>query len=251
MPPLPRGARTRYGPKSRPTICVIPVKSGPMFAAAGDSRNSGESDSYPNSDSTSTRRASSPAHASFKKAWRASGARDNAAWYRSETRGPRSADAMSHRGRCPLLLPLRCMRQLAQEPGLGKLPVPHDRLHRHLEHVRRLLDRQPAEMPQFDDPRLPFVNRRQRLQGIVERDEIAWRERRRGHIFVECDVRRSPAALPKRTRTRVVDQNPSHQSRRHGEKVRAVAPLNFVHVYQPEKRLVYECGRLKDMVFPL
>ena len=115
----------------------------------------------------------------------------------------------------------------------------------------RLLDRQPAEMPQFDDPRLPFVNRRQRLQRIVERDEIARRERRRGQIFVECDVRRSPAALPKRTRTRVVDQNPSHQSRRHGEEVRAVAPLNFVHVYQPEKRLVHERGRLKDMVFPL
>ena len=40
------------------------------------------------------------------------------------------------------------------------------------QHRRGLLDAQPAEKPQLDDAALSLVERRQRLQRIVERDEI-------------------------------------------------------------------------------
>ena len=92
------------------------------------------------------------------------------------------------------------MRQLAQEPALGKLPVPHHRLRRDGENASRLVDRQPTEMSQFHYPGLPLVNRGKRLQRVVESDEIVRRGRRRCQILVECDMQCPATALPKGAR---------------------------------------------------
>ena len=64
---------------------------------------------------------------------------------------------------------------LAQQPGLRQPPVAHHRVGRHVQHRRGFLDAQPAEKPQLDDAALALVERRQRLQRIVERDEIVRR----------------------------------------------------------------------------
>ena len=61
---------------------------------------------------------------------------------------------------------------LALQPGLRQPPVAHHRLGRHLQDRGRFLDAQPAEEPQLDDAALALVELRQRLQRVVERDEV-------------------------------------------------------------------------------
>ena len=57
-----------------------------LGTAAGVSRNRAESDSYRSRDSSSSRSAASPPHASSKNASRSSGVHASARWYRSEIR---------------------------------------------------------------------------------------------------------------------------------------------------------------------
>ena len=65
------------------------------------------------------------------------------------------------------------MPELPKEPGLRRLPVAHHGLGRHVQHIGRLFDAEPAEVPQFHDLTHPRVERRQSAQGIAQGDHIA------------------------------------------------------------------------------
>jgi hypothetical protein len=65
------------------------------------------------------------------------------------------------------------MPELPKEPGLRRLPVAHHGLGRHVQHLGRLFDAEPAEVPQFHDLTHPRVERRQSAQGIAQGDHIA------------------------------------------------------------------------------
>jgi hypothetical protein len=61
--------------------------------------------------------------------------------------------------------------ELAEEPGLCRFPVPHDRLRRHVQYIRCLFDAEAAKEPQLDDLAHTGVERRQRAQRITEGDK--------------------------------------------------------------------------------
>ena len=70
---------------------------------------------------------------------------------------------------CQLVL----TRQLAQQPPACQPPVAQDRVARHVKRFSRLFHAQPAKIPQLHDLTLSRVDRRQRLERVVERDDFA------------------------------------------------------------------------------
>jgi hypothetical protein len=62
--------------------------------------------------------------------------------------------------------------QVTQEPHLRKLPVAFDCFTRDVQDFGRLLDAQPPEEAQLDDPAFTFVDTRQRLERVVERHRV-------------------------------------------------------------------------------
>ena len=135
-------------------------------------------------------------------------------------------------------------RQLPKEPRLRQAPVPPHRAHRHIEHVRRLLEAQPAEEPQLDDAALPRVQRLERLQRIVERDEIDAGGRRGRSAASDSETCSwPPPALRAIARPGDVDEDAAHDLRRDAEEVRPVLPAHVLPVDQPQVGLVDERRR--------
>src|SRR5262249_55632977 len=64
--------------------------------------------------------------------------------------------------------------QLAEQPRLGEAPGPPNRGHRHVEDMGRFLVTESAEKPQLHDAPVSRIELGQRLQRIVERNEIGW-----------------------------------------------------------------------------
>src|SRR4029453_18166929 len=78
----------------------------------------------------------------------------------------------------PLVPPLARSRavaspDLAEEPGLRGLPVPHDRLGGDVQDIRRFFDGEATEEPQLDDLAHTRVEYRQRAKCITESGHVA------------------------------------------------------------------------------
>src|SRR5262249_49458200 len=98
--------------------------------------------------------------------------------------------------------------QLAEQPRLGETPVPPNRCYRHVENVCRLLVTEAAEEAQLHNAPLSNVEPGQRLQRIVERDEIGWTFHRGILRIGQRDLQRVPAAaLLARVCARDVDED--------------------------------------------
>src|SRR5437868_448468 len=61
---------------------------------------------------------------------------------------------------------------LAQEPGLRGLPIPHDGLRRDVQHIRCLVDGQAAEKSQLDNLAHTHIERRQSGERLAEGEEV-------------------------------------------------------------------------------
>ena len=61
---------------------------------------------------------------------------------------------------------------MPQKPHLRELPVAFDCLTRNVQDLGRLLDAQPTEEAQLDDPALALVDMSQRLERVVERHHV-------------------------------------------------------------------------------
>ena len=106
----------------------------------------------------------------------------------------------------------------------------------HVERRGGFLDTQSAEEAQLDDAALPVVDLRERLQSEVERDQVGRALDRHGHRIVER--RRSSAGAPLQIslRSRDIDQNAAHQSRRHRKEVRPILPVELARRRRAEGR---------------
>jgi hypothetical protein len=98
-----------------------------------------------------------------------------------------------------------------------------------------LCDGQPAEIPQLDDLAFSCIQDRQRLECLVERDDLATSLRRDDEGFVERNDRRATTTLLVLMGARRVDENPSHQASRQREEVRPVSPLDTFAVNEPDE----------------
>jgi uncharacterized protein (TIGR03437 family) len=62
--------------------------------------------------------------------------------------------------------------QFAVQPGLGKIPVTRDGARRNLQDLCYFIGIQPGKEPQLDDAALARVNRGQRMQRLIQRQQI-------------------------------------------------------------------------------
>ena len=88
----------------------------------------------------------------------------------------------------------------------------------------RLRDAQPGEEPELDDAALLDVERRQRIEGLVEREHVHAGRRSwtgRSGCFAQADNRGTAAALAGPLPAGVVHEDLSHQPGRQRKEVRA------------------------------
>ena len=132
----------------------------------------------------------------------------------------------------------RRLLELAQQPGLCKLPVTHHGVNGHVQCFGGLLHRKTAEEPHLHDLRFPGVERRKRVERIVEGDEVLAGLGRDDERFVERHFLRTASAFLIALGSREVDENPPHQPRGHREEMRAILPLHLPYVDEPDKGFV-------------
>ena len=141
--------------------------------------------------------------------------------------------------------------QFPVQPGLGEPPVPFDRGLGDPQHLGRFLVVHAAEVAQFDDLAAAGIDLRERLQRVVERDELRRALVRHGRLAVERDVPVLAAALAGRPLARVVDEDVAHHLRGDGEEVGAVLPVHVLLPDEPQEGLVHQGGGLERMSAPL
>ena len=136
------------------------------------------------------------------------------------------------------------------QPGPRRAPFAGDRRARQRQHRRDLVFRQPAEVLQLDDPCLALVELRQRGQCVVEHQHLALDRRGGSQALVE---RHAHAAGTFRggARAGVIDQDPPHHARAHGEELGAVAPRRPLLPHQAQVGFVDEGGRLQRVIAAL
>src|SRR5262249_37823666 len=130
-------------------------------------------------------------------------------------------------------------------------PLAFDGRGRHADYFRDLFDSQPAEVAQFDDLDLPRIESLQIGERLVQGDQIYLLFRREAIDIVEWDPLGLAASLGCPARLGVIDQHLSHQPRGRAEEVRAILPIDFALVYQPQKNLMDQSRRLQRVVDPL
>ena len=137
------------------------------------------------------------------------------------------------------------------QPALRELPVAHDRLRGYFEHSGGLLDRQTGKESELDDAAFPLVVHGQRLERIVEGDEVGVTCGGTEPRLVERDSARSATPLLIAARAGEIHEDLAHDARRYGKEVGAVLPLDLLDVNQAEVSLVDERRRLKAMAWAL
>ncbi len=135
--------------------------------------------------------------------------------------------------------------ELPEQPGFGKLPVAHDGLGRDLEHVGGFLDAQAAEETQLHHLALALVHLAERLEGLVDGDEVGPGFVGNRKCLGEGDLHGPAATLLIVLGTREVDKDAAHQPGGHRQKVRAVLPVDALHVDETQIGFVHQRRRLQ------
>src|SRR5688572_15534290 len=102
--------------------------------------------------------------------------------------------------------------KLAQEPRLCELPVPLHRVGRDMQCLGGLFHRQPAEETHLDHTTLSLIVPGQRLESLVQGDQIATRFVRKGQVVGQGDSNATGAAFLVTARAGEIDENPTHQT---------------------------------------
>lgn len=137
------------------------------------------------------------------------------------------------------------------EPGSGELPVAHDGVRRDLDGRRRFVDGEAAEETQFDDAALALVEGGQRLQRIVEGDEVMTRFGGNRQRVVETGGACHAAALGGESTACMIDENLPHHAAAQRQEVQAIVDGQRFALDQPEERFVDESSGLERVTWSL
>jgi hypothetical protein len=92
------------------------------------------------------------------------------------------------------------------------------------------------------------IERRQLVQRLIERKQIARSWLGCANPFVQHDFESRARTLRGPMCSRVIDENPPHHLRRHAEEMRAILPGDPLLTDQPEIHLMDQCCRLQSVV---
>lgn len=119
---------------------------------------------------------------------------------------------------------------LSLQPGFRQPPVAHHCIGRHVQDRRGFFYAQPAKEPQLDDTAFSLVEFRERLERIVQRNDVLTRLIGHDERFVEGHLDALAAAFLRVPRARVVDEDATHHTSGHGEEMRSVLPRDRLPV---------------------
>src|SRR6185369_4788230 len=235
-----------YGPIDWPgrSVCMREPAS---ISYAGDSMKSPEWACASSSASTSERSATSLAHASSRKAFRSRGSRSSADSSRALICCHRSRvicgfvrllEEHSHK-KAPKAqnqfeswtLELTCFcaflwLKFTIEPGLCTAPFPFDGRGRNVQHFCDLFNSQTAEEAEFHDTALLRVDKRQRVQGIIQRNHLGCFLLRDGECLVQLEFAGAAASLCTSVAASMIDEDRAHQLSGDSKEVSPVLPLD-------------------------
>ena len=119
-----------------------------------------------------------------------------------------------------------------------------------LQGLGSLLDGEPTEVAQLDQLRTRRIDRRQTLQGRVQRHQV---QIHGGLHQLQLGQRNalSTVTLARAMAPRVVHQDLAHQPRSHAYEVHPVLPVDPVHPRQAHVGLIDQRGRLQGVITPL
>ena len=110
--------------------------------------------------------------------------------------------------------------------------------------MSRLFDGEPGKEPEFDQPRLPFVHGGQRVQSIIESNQIQLTLCRNRQVLVEDESDRIAATFLRALHARVVHEDAAHKLSSHGEEMNPVFPTDGV-AGKPQIRFMNQCRALQ------
>src|SRR5215469_2557592 len=186
--------------------------------------------------------------ASTDRTSRSSSPSPRQAWRKNPSRSARGRSSTACR-----MLSIRFQRSgsigrfalhFAIKPRPCGTPVPHHGYWRDLEHLRRFFHAQSSEKSKFHDSRLAGVKTGERLQCLVEHNQVLIPLAHCGSI-VERNVlhRCSPLEI---TAPGMIYQNPSHELRRNS-KEGAVSPAHALVFGESDIGFVHQGGRLQTV----
>src|SRR5580704_683074 len=185
-------------------------------------------------DLTSRSSSASPAHTCRKNSSRRSEGSSSAECSNSSTRFHRSASIAGPASHFPV------------KPGPSGAPVAHHSHRRHLEYFSCFLHAQAAKKTQLNHLRLSRIHVGKSLQSIVEHDQIFIATSAEDRCVFQSNVLDAAPAFQV-VAPRVINQNSSHELRRHGEEMGAVLPAHALVIHQPQVSLVDQGSGLQTV----
>lgn len=136
------------------------------------------------------------------------------------------------------------------QTGPGDRPITFGGRPRHVEGLGHLLDREPAEETHLDDPRLPWMLRRQTVECLVECEQVAHPRLPDPNDVIERDS--SPIAAPLQGTSPIgmIDEHLSHDARCDREEVFAILELRRAVAGETHPGLVGQGRGLEGVIAP-
>jgi hypothetical protein len=141
--------------------------------------------------------------------------------------------------------------QLAPQPGPREAPARVDRPLGEAERRTDLAQRQAREEVHLDDLHEFRILTPERLERIVDGDDVDAARLEAGERLVERIAPLLPAAPQRPAQPRMVDQHVAHRARRRGEEVAPVPERRQLAAEDPQVGLVDQGGRLQGVRGPL
>ena len=133
------------------------------------------------------------------------------------------------------------------EPDARHRPFARNGRGRDLHDLSDLVNRQAAKEFQLNDARLPAVERRETIQGVVDAEDVVNTARFNGNVIVECYGVQPVATRRVRTAC-MIDENAPHDIRSNAEKVRPIFPRHSLLAEEAQVGLVDERSGLQRMI---
>src|SRR5688500_5418604 len=118
------------------------------------------------------------------------------------------------------------------EPGLGKTPVAFNCCGSDAQNVRCLFNGEASEVTQLNHSRFLLVEICQGFERVVERNEFLAAVDGVVNIFIQREFLEVLAALVCVVRTRVVDEQATHDLGSNSEKMGPVLPIHARLIYE-------------------
>src|SRR5262245_61562523 len=134
------------------------------------------------------------------------------------------------------------------KPGFCKPPVTLDRRGSNTKNVCCFFDGESAEVAQLDHASFLWINRGQRLERVIQRNQFRASFDCSIDIFIQREFLKILATLLSIMLARMIYQQATHYLCGNSEKMRTILPVNPRLIDETQVCLMNQCGRLQSVI---